>query len=164
MPRQSGHMTLNPVVHLGLPSIMILLFYGFCWGAMPVNPKKFKSEKWGEILVAIAGPLANLGLAFLCVCIYNVCNLALDPASLFQLAMGLQVVYLAVIVNLGLFFFNIIPIPPLDGFIVLSEFMPSFKPLRGSPFGMAAIVLLFIIGLPIWDVARAATDVLLRPL
>ncbi|MFB2978288.1 hypothetical protein [Microseira sp. BLCC-F43] len=58
-PKKTGHMTVNPFVHMGWESIIFLCIGGICWGEMPVNPAKFRSAKWGNILVSAAGPLLN---------------------------------------------------------------------------------------------------------
>jgi Zn-dependent protease len=160
-PVQEGHMTLNPFVHLGLPSIILLFLYGICWGAMPVNPSKFRSEKWGEILVAAAGPLMNLGLAFLFICIHNLMPRFLTSESIYS-EFILAFAALAVSVNFGLFIFNLIPAPPLDGFRIFSELVPSFKPLRDSPFGLAILVCLFVVGFPIWEISNELSKFFLR--
>ena len=63
-PRVTGHMTVNPVVHMGLPSMILFLILGIAWGMMPVNPYRFRHGKWGRILVSSAGPMMNLVIAF----------------------------------------------------------------------------------------------------
>lgn len=150
-PTSSGHMTLNPVIHMGLPSLVFLFLYGICWGAMPINPSKFRSEKWGEILVAAAGPLMNLSLVFISILIFNLCCNFLEPTSRLQAVLGFFEI--AAVVNLGLFILNMIPLPPFDGFHVLSGLMPSFKSLKGSPVGLAVLVLFFVVGFSIFHVA-----------
>ncbi len=66
-PQKTGHLTLNPVVHMGWESIIFLCIAGIAWGKMPVNPCKFRSAKLSNILVSAAGPLCNLALAILCI-------------------------------------------------------------------------------------------------
>ncbi len=63
-PVELGHMTINPLVHMGPFSLAALFFLGIAWGAMPVNPSRLRG-KYGEALVALAGPVTNLLLAFL---------------------------------------------------------------------------------------------------
>ncbi len=63
-PRQTGHMTLNPIVHMGWESIIFLAIGGISWGQMPVNPRKFRSAKWGNILVSSESALVVLDLKF----------------------------------------------------------------------------------------------------
>ncbi len=56
---KTGHLTLNPLVHMGIHSLIFLAIAGIAWGQMPVNPGKFRSPKWGNILVAAAGWFFN---------------------------------------------------------------------------------------------------------
>ena len=63
-PKQLGYLTLNPLVHMGQQSLIILLLTGMCWGLCPVNPRKFR-HRYGDALVAFAGPFANLLLMIL---------------------------------------------------------------------------------------------------
>lgn len=122
-----GRLTLNPLKHID-PFLTILLplllaFSGapIFGGAKPVpfNPARVRYEEWGAALVALAGPLTNLIIAFLIFGIY-----ALLGAP--QTGLVAQVATLAVTVNLGFFLFNIIPIPPLDGSRVLYALAPDF--------------------------------------
>ena len=66
-PIKRGHMTLDPLVHMGPQSLVFLAVAGIAWGAMPVNPKGFKNPKWGNILVSAAGPLTNFTLGILAI-------------------------------------------------------------------------------------------------
>jgi Zn-dependent protease len=138
-PKTTGHMTLNPVVHMGVASLIFLVLTGMTWGAMPVNPSRFRIPLWSEVLVAAAGPLTNLGL----------CVLAILILKLMQ-ATGTTVLSTAFFllfaqINLVLCLFNLLPIPPLDGFQIFSEFFPSLKPLRYSPYGIFVLVVAFFV-------------------
>ncbi|WP_375504812.1 site-2 protease family protein [uncultured Nostoc sp.] len=139
-PQQTGHLTLNPVVHMGKESIIFLCLMGIAWGQMPINPSKFRSGKLGNILVSAAGPLSNLALGILFIGMLKF----LSNPSLSKLLSG-EFLYLAAQINLTLFLFNLLPIPPLDGFHVFSEIFPQLKPLKYSQFGVFAMMLLFII-------------------
>ena len=61
-PIHTGHMTLDPLVHMGPFSIVILLVVGIAWGLMPIDPTRLRG-KYAEAIVAVAGPLTNLILA-----------------------------------------------------------------------------------------------------
>ncbi|MDZ8187932.1 MAG: site-2 protease family protein [Nostoc sp. ChiSLP02] len=139
-PQKTGHLTLNPVVHMGKESIIFLCLMGIAWGQMPVNPSKFRSRKLGNILVSAAGPFSNLALGILF-------TLALKILATLTLAgvFSVEFLYLAARINLTLFMFNLLPIPPLDGFHVFSEIFPKLKPLETTQFGIFAMMLLFII-------------------
>ncbi|MCF2148494.1 site-2 protease family protein [Desmonostoc muscorum LEGE 12446] len=139
-PQKTGHLTLNPVVHMGKESIIFLCLMGIAWGQMPVNPSKFRSPKLGNILVSAAGPLSNLTLGILFIAVLKlIANFSLP--GLFSV----EFLYLAARINLILFLFNLLPIPPLDGFHVFSEIFPKLKALENTQFGLFAMMLLFII-------------------
>jgi Zn-dependent protease len=139
-PQKTGHLTLNPVVHMGKESLIFLCLTGIAWGQMPVNPSKFRSAKLGNILVSAAGPLANLALGILFILLLKL-FFNFNLTGLFSL----KFLYLAAQINLSLFVFNLLPIPPLDGFHVFSEIFPQLKPLQYTQFGLFALMLLFII-------------------
>jgi Zn-dependent protease len=138
-PRQKGHMTLDPLVHMGWESILFLCIGGIAWGAMPVNPAKFRSRQWGDVLVSAAGPLCNLALGFLCIGV-----LAIGLRNQFP---GLEFLYLAARINLALCFFNCLPIPPLDGFHIFSKFFPQLKILDGPNYGLFVLMIFLVSGL-----------------
>ncbi|MEH1883764.1 MULTISPECIES: site-2 protease family protein [unclassified Nostoc] len=139
-PQKTGHLTLNPLVHMGKESIIFLCLMGIAWGQMPVNRSNFRSPKLGNILVSAAGPLSNLALGILFILVLKfISNQSLT--GLFSE----EFIYLAARINLTLFLFNLLPIPPLDGFHVFSEIFPQLKPLQYTQFGIFAMMLLFII-------------------
>jgi Zn-dependent protease len=138
-PSRSGHITLNPVVHMGVPSLVLLMVIGIAWGQMPVNPSRFKSRQWGDFLVSIAGPLTNLALTVLFVAALKARIPFLKPDFLIYGA----------IINASLFLLNMIPIPPLDGFNVFSKFFPGLQFLnssQGQQYAQGLLMVLFIIG------------------
>jgi Zn-dependent protease len=104
-PLREGHMTLNPLVHMGWESLVMVAVSGFGWGAMPVNPYKFRSGMWWDILVSLAGPLSNLGLGFLAM-------LGLSSA-LQNSGLSVQFCAWAAVMNFTLFMVNLIPFPEL---------------------------------------------------
>ncbi|MBL1199016.1 MAG: site-2 protease family protein [Nostoc sp. GBBB01] len=151
-PQKTGHLTLNPVVHMGKESIIFLCLMGIAWGQMPINPSKFRSRKLGNILVSAAGPLSNLTLGIIFILVMKLLA-NLNFSALFSI----EFLYLAARINLMLFLFNLLPIPPLDGFHVFSEIFPKLKPLENSYFGLFTMMLLFIIpefGIGLSDIAN----------
>ena len=123
-----GRLTLNPIKHIDpfltiLLPIMLALIPGapIFGGAKPVpfNPNRVKYDEWGAALVAIAGPLTNLLLAFVFFGVYAL----VQPAAN---ALATQILFMAVSINLGFFIFNMIPIPPLDGSRVVYALAPEF--------------------------------------
>jgi Zn-dependent protease len=138
-PSRSGHMTLNPVIHMGVESIVFLCLFGIAWGAMPVNPSKFRSREWGDFIVSAAGPLSNLILGFICIG-------ALKFAGSSEF-ISREFFWLAAIVNFNLCLFNCLPIPPLDGFYMFGKFFPGLRQLQHSSFGSIALLLLLVFGI-----------------
>ena len=141
-PIVKGHMTIDPLVHMGVHSIFFLLFAGMAWGQMPVNPSKFRHPKWGNILVSAAGPLTNIALGMLAVVVIN---LALYFS--WNRVISLEFFRIIAIFNFALCLFNLIPIPPLDGYHVASELIPEMKALGRSQIGLALFMILFISGI-----------------
>jgi Zn-dependent protease len=96
-------------------------------GAKPVpfNPERVRYAEWGAALVAIAGPLTNLLIAFVA---FGVSVVVGQPVDLFSSAQSVSglVLQTVVLVNLGFFAFNILPIPPLDGSRVVYALAPEF--------------------------------------
>jgi Zn-dependent protease len=151
-PRESGHMTWNPLVHMGWPSLIAFAILGIAWGAMPINPNRFR-HKGDEALVALAGPMMNVLLAVGAIVLYAVWVGAAGgywfgakaPNNLYDNV--LTFLRLGALLNIALAVFNLLPVPPLDGFRVLMTFIPPLRDFFRSSFGQVAalvvIVLLF---------------------
>lgn len=122
-----GRLTLNPIKHIDpfltiiLPIMLALSGMPIFGGAKPVpfNPNNVRWGEWGAALVAIAGPLTNFAIAFVS---FGVWVLFGTPTSGFLY----QIIHTTVLVNLGFFIFNLIPITPLDGSRVLYALAPDF--------------------------------------
>jgi Zn-dependent protease len=124
-----GRLTLNPLVHLDPMGSIILVASAFLGGFIigwakptPVNPSMLRGGRRAEAWVAAAGPVSNLvmaGLAALALRVIVAFSLADSDASLFVA----NVIYIFVFINVALFIFNLIPIPPLDGSKVMFAFM-----------------------------------------
>lgn len=119
----AGRLTLNPIKHLELFGSIILplllSFTGFVFGwakPVPYNPYNLHNRRWGELLVALAGPVSNLLLAFAFALAIRF--VPLDATMLF-------VAILIVQINIVLMIFNMMPIPPLDGSKVLFALFPK---------------------------------------
>jgi Zn-dependent protease len=137
-PKKMGHITLNPIIHMGVPSLVMLCLAGITWGQMPVNPTQFR-YRWSDAWVAAAGPLSNLALAGSgCIVMALVKVHAINSVSLEFFGM-------LAYINVFLFLFNLLPVPPLDGFTVLSGLMPSLKSVRNSSVGLFMMVVIFTV-------------------
>lgn len=139
-----GRLTLNPLKHidpiltLALPLFLALIHAPIFGGAKPVpfNPARVRYGEWGAALVAVAGPLTNLVLAFI---FYGCAVLSGSNAIL------AAIFSIAVEVNLGFFVFNIIPIPPLDGSRVLYALAPEFVRRGMEAIERYGIIFVFLI-------------------
>jgi Zn-dependent protease len=114
----AGRISLDPRRHLDPMGTIFLLFVGFGWGKpVPINPANFVNPRAGEILTALAGPLANLVTALILALPYNFLT---TPESLFNLFFQILI-----LVNILILVFNLLPIPPLDGGGVVVNLLPS---------------------------------------
>jgi len=145
---ENGRITLNPLAHIDpfmtvlLPIITIVTLGMPILAAKPVpfDPSKVKWDEFGAALIAVAGPLSNLVLAFIGVILANfVVGNSMISNILFTFS----------VVNISLFVFNLIPIPPLDGSRVLYAFAPD--PVRRvmeqlEPIGLFIVFGIILIG------------------
>ena len=153
---RAGRLSLNPLVHLDLMGLAMVVFLGFGYAKpVPTNPDKF-SRPSADLWISAAGPLMNLILA---VVTWNV-FLALVGAGVafVQTAAVVWFVELLVFVNLLLMTFNLIPIAPLDGHYILPYLLPpstrsriSYLNQRFGPVLLLSLIGLSIMGVPILD-------------
>ena len=129
--KSQGRLSLNPIKHIdpimtiALPLFLAVMGGPIFGGAKPVpfNPHKVRYGEWGAALVAIAGPLTNLLIAFVVFGV-GVLSGVITSAGVEATLAG-QIIITAVSVNLGFFVFNMLPIPPLDGSRVLYALAPD---------------------------------------
>lgn len=120
--RMQGRLTLNPLAHLDPIGTLLLFIVYFGWAKpVPVNPHYFRHPRTGMVWVALAGPGSNIVLAlFLGSLLQPLMQSGLiEPFGLFY-----QMITIAVFMNLMLAFFNLLPIPPLDGSKVVGGVLP----------------------------------------
>lgn len=143
--KHQGRLTLNPIAHIDpfltilLPLVLALTGGPIFGGAKPVpfDPSRVRYGEYGAALVGVAGPLTNFALAFIAFGVITVFNVSSGWISEF--------LQLAVIVNLGFFVFNMLPIPPLDGSRVLYAFAPESARRVMESIERFGIVLIFSI-------------------
>lgn len=153
-----GRLTLNPLKHLDPIGAICMVLFRFGWAKpVPVNPRFFKNPKRGMAITALAGPLANLLLAFLAVPLilfarqgYFSVLLRVGsgflPSFMRMLWSFLSIFHL---LNLGLGLFNLIPIPPLDGSRILFSFLPEqlyFSVMRYERILALGLMLFLLLG------------------
>jgi len=148
-PIETGHMTLNPLVHMGPMSLLAFALFGFCWGLMPVNPHRFRG-RYDEAIVAAAGPAVNAGLFVLCLILAVLWRLVGDFAGP-NLHDNLFTFFrLGIVINCLGVLFNLVPVPPLDGHRILGDFFPGFRRIweseQGAQLGLFAFMALFFFG------------------
>ena len=158
--KRMGRVTLNPIKHLDPAGTLMMVFaaifgIGIGWGKpCPVNPNNLRpNPKTGYALVAAAGPVSNLLLAILLVALTGYISLHATtlpsltvPGGQLSLATLIQTMLL---VNVSLALFNLIPIPPLDGFNVLLGLLPAGPSTSLSKlyqFGPGLLLLLIFFG------------------
>ncbi len=141
-PRRLNRMTANPLVHMGGTSLLVFLIIGIAWGVMPVDPSRFRWGRRGRVVVSAAGPAMNLLLASVALTLLVVWRAAgpqtgnlRDNLAIFLFTGGW--------LNILLAFFNLLPIPPLDGSSILSGL--SVRAYRFYARPQAAMLGMFIL-------------------
>lgn len=118
-PRRMGRISLNPLHHLNPIGTVMLILAGFGW-AKPVvtDPRNYRTKRFGFALVGIAGPLTNLILGLI---LMTVWLLLYKNGTIFNGDVAFEMLSYAVIINFSLCAFNLIPLPPLDGYNILKD-------------------------------------------
>lgn len=162
--RLQGRLSANPLVHLDplmsviIPGLLVLSGSPILFGAakpVPYNPYNFRNQKWGEAIVAAAGPLANIGLAVVFALLIRSSEVLGLSQAFVDLAIGI------IALNVFLALFNLVPIPPLDGSKILPRLLPyslamKYESVRfvmeRNPFmsfGVVILVFVFVLGQPL---------------
>jgi Zn-dependent protease len=126
--KNEGRLTLNPLVHLDPIGTLLVFIVGFGWAKpTPVNPFHFRNRRGASVLVTAAGPLSNLIVAFLFMLFWFTFNFfglfdaVPDQTFAFLQNMFNYLIYF----NILLFVFNLIPLPPLDGYRIIKDLVPA---------------------------------------
>ena len=128
--KYAGRLTLNPIKHLDpfgsviLPLLMALLPGNLIFGwakPVPYNPYNLKNQRWGELIVAAAGPISNVIIALVFGLLIRFSPVLGLPNSFVEIS------FTVVLINLVLAVFNLIPIAPLDGSKILYSLLPADK-------------------------------------
>ena len=174
--RLEGRLSVNPLVHIDpimsvlVPGFLILSGSPFLFGAakpVPYNPYNFRNQKWGEAIVAAAGPAVNILLALIFAVVVQVgAGTSLSETFLYLAAQ-------LVVMNLFLAFFNLVPIPPLDGSKILPRLLPfslrmqyeGFRRFMEQnvflAFGLVIFLFVVVLGDPLYNFVFSIAKILI---
>jgi Zn-dependent protease len=175
--RLQGRLSANPLVHLDpmmsviLPGLLIFSGSPILFGAakpVPYNPYNFnKWQRWGEAFVAFAGPAANIGIAVVFAVLVRLADVLTLSDTFISLSVNI------IMLNIFLAFFNLVPIPPLDGSKILPRFLPHSLEMkyeqfrayfeRNIAFGFLLVIFLFIFVFagPVFELTQWLTRILI---
>ena len=159
----AGYLTLNPAKQMGIFSLFMLALIGICWGCVPVNPANFR-RKSSNLIVSLAGPVTNLSLAI----IFFLINLAvwgfaqMLPAANEVILQKLWLMfYYGTVMNLVLFFFNMLPVPGFDGWAMVRHFVSAEK-INNSEFIKGASIVILLLAIHFMDNIYKFADFLIN--
>lgn len=174
--KNEGRLTLSPLAHLDFFGSLLLFFFGFGWAKpVPVNPRNFKDPSKGMMLTAIAGPLSNVLAGLLGMIAYQLLNgqeyfvihdgmIYMSPETK---GYAMWMIYEFIVININLFLFNMIPVPPLDGSRVMTYLLPpkaAFWFIKNERYFYGAVMLLMMTGIlsyPLYFLNTKVYDLLL---
>ncbi|MFC5775727.1 site-2 protease family protein [Ectobacillus antri] len=146
--QKQGRLTLSPLAHLDIVGTLAILLLGFGWARpVPVNPYFFKKPRLAGILVSVAGPVSNLilgtiGLAIWYALIsFGVVDMV--PESVTETLSRFFNIF--IVLNIVLFVFNLLPLPPLDGYRIVEDLMPTNIRAKMTQFENYGIIIFLIL-------------------
>ncbi len=147
--KQAGRLSLNPLVHLDVLGTIAMLLLRFGWAKpVPVNPMYFKNRKRDMAITAVAGPISNLLLAFVCMILFYTTVTFIPSGTIGDVLQTFFIIMVSL--NVGLAVFNLLPISPLDGSKILYAVLPNatyFKIMRYEKYFMPVLFILLWTGL-----------------
>lgn len=163
--RLQGRLSANPLVHIDplmsviLPGLLVMTGSPILFGAakpVPYNPYNFTNQKWGEAIVAAAGPAANIFIAVVFAVLVRSADVLGLSQTFVELSIGI------IILNIFLAFFNLVPVPPLDGSKILPKLLPFSLAMKYNAFrevlernvalafGLVIILFVTVLGGPLY--------------
>lgn len=147
--KMDGRLTFNPIAHIDPIGMIMILLFGFGYAKpVPVSMRNLKNPKRDMALVAIAGPLSNIVLAFISINLFYIFSAFIGGGTVVK-EIILNFLLFSSYINLSLAAFNLIPIPPLDGSKVLAAVLPDrtyYKYMQYERYAMIILLILLATG------------------
>jgi Zn-dependent protease len=162
--KDQGRITLNPLKHIDPLGFIMLLVAGFGW-AKPVqfSEQNLRNPRTDVIKIAIAGPLSNAIIAMVLSVLFSMLVSFVPVYSNQSVRLSYEIIHYAIYINWGLFVFNLIPLPPLDGSHLLFHQLKKFPGLHTGLYKYGSMILFGLLiattltkinFLPIWPVIQ----------
>ncbi|MTH54065.1 site-2 protease family protein [Bacillus mangrovi] len=146
--KNEGRLTLSPLAHLDPFGTILILLAGFGWAKpVPVNRFYFKNPRLAGVIVSVAGPLSNLLMAFIGIAMFYILQSQAGPMPSGFLQALLDFFRIFYNLNVILFLFNLLPIPPLDGYRIIEDLVPRTirpKMAKFETYGIIVFIVLFV--------------------
>jgi Zn-dependent protease len=169
-PRRDGRVTINPLAHIDWLGFAALLLVGFGWGKpVMIDPRYYKNRRRDEFLVAIAGVTMNLIIAVVLSIPVRMMMKHYGAGVPSDLMYNIfQMLYYAVFINVVLMIFNLLPVPPLDGWNICTQLFKLdqydwwYKVYRYGTYILLALIIFNVTDLVLTPLVNAVMKILIR--
>ena len=169
-PRRDGRVTINPLAHIDWLGFAALLLVGFGWGKpVMIDPRYYKNRRRDEFLVAIAGVTMNLIIAAVLSIPVRMMMKHYGAGVPSDLMYNIfQILYYAVFINVVLMIFNLLPVPPLDGWNIFTQLFKLdqydwwYKVYRYGTYILLALIIFNVTDLVLTPLVNAVMKLLIR--